>query len=116
MQTHIRIAEILTELLESKFQIGKFRFGLDPLLGIMPILGDIIPVAVSFYMVWIGRRMKLPEESINRMIQNIVIDFIIGIVPFFGDIGDFVFKANTKNLAILKAFTKQRIIDGEVVS
>lgn len=116
MDAHIRIAEALTELLESKFHVGKFKFGLDPILGLFPILGDIIPFAVSFYMVWIARQLQLPEEKINKMMQNIAIDFAIGIIPVFGDFGDFIFRANSKNLAILHAHMKQNIVEGELLS
>lgn len=116
MNNHVRIARILTRLLDTHFGIGKFRFGLEPLLGLIPGVGDFIGLFFSFYIVWIATRLGLPEKEISRMIRHIVIDFIIGIIPFIGDIGDFAYKANSKNMAIIDRYVQADVIDGRVVS
>jgi hypothetical protein len=102
MEKHLAIAEAITNLLENRFKILNHRFGLDPVLGLIPGLGDVVSLVLSFYLIWIGIQLKLPTEHIDRMVRNILIDFVIGIIPFVGEVGDFVFKANTKNLRILK--------------
>ena len=102
MTNHLQIAESITELLENRFNFLGLRFGFDPLIGLIPGLGDFISLVFSFYLIWIGTKLNLPHKKISSMLNNIFLDFIIGIVPVFGDFGDFIFKANSKNLAILK--------------
>jgi hypothetical protein len=116
MDKHIQAATALTELLENKFHIFGLRFGLDPVVGLIPWLGDFITMFLSFYLVWIGLQMKLPGEKINKMISNIVIDFLMGSIPFIGDIGDVFYRSNSRNLIILKSHVPSSIADGEIVS
>ena len=116
MDKHIQAATALTNLLENKFHVLGFRFGLDPVLGIIPWLGDFISMFLSFYLVWIGLQMKLPGEKINKMISNIIIDFVMGSIPFLGDIGDVYHRANTRNLTILTSHSSKPIVEGEIIS
>ncbi|MDQ3239006.1 MAG: DUF4112 domain-containing protein [bacterium] len=115
MKTHLKIAQYVSDLLENKFSFMGRRFGIDPLLGLLPGLGDFLGLVFSFYLVWIGSRMQLPKDKINLMLQNIVLDFMFGIIPFVGDMSDFVFKANTRNMAILRKYEQNPIIDGNIV-
>ncbi len=111
MEKHLKIASHLTHLLENRFRIFGKKFGLDPILGLIPGIGDVIPVILSFYLVWIAVRLRLPDDKIAQMIRNIVIDFFIGIIPFVGDIGDLFYKSNTKNLQIIKTYKPEAVID-----
>jgi len=115
MNKHLRTARYLTNILENRFRLFGFKFGLDPILGIFPGFGDIVTAGLSTYMVWIAVQMKMPREVISRMITNIVLDFFIGIIPLIGDFSDFVFKANTKNLQLLEEYSQENFIDGEYV-
>lgn len=112
---HIRIATFLTYLLEEQFHIGKFRFGLDPVLGLFPGFGDLVSLILSFYIVGIAYLIRLPNDKIGTMIKNIILDFMIGIVPIVGDIADVVYKANSKNLRILDDHLKKVVVEGEIV-
>ena len=103
MQKEIKIAEYLVDLLENRFRILNFRFGLDPLLGLVPGLGDAVSFVLATYILYAGVKAGLPHKKIYRMFLNIVIDLIVGLLPVVGDLGDFVYKANTKNLEILKS-------------
>ncbi len=96
----------MTNLLENRFQILGMKFGLDPILGMFPGLGDIVTAAISCYMVWIAVQMKAPAQLISRMLQNIFLDFILGVIPVVGDLSDFVYKSNTKNLQLLENFVQ----------
>lgn len=98
---HLKVAEALTDLLENRFALFGFRFGLDAVIGLIPWIGDVVTTILSIYLVWIGIRMRLPEEKITRMIGNVVFDFLIGLIPVAGDLADIVFRANTRNLQIL---------------
>jgi hypothetical protein len=102
LKTHLRTANFIANLMDQQFRIFNYRFGLDPILGLIPGIGDLVAVFVSTYIVWIGIQMKLPRRKIYRMIGNVLLDFIIGAIPLVGDVGDFVIKANTKNIKILK--------------
>lgn len=112
MDVHLKTAQYLADLLDSKFKIGGFRFGLDPLIGLLPFIGDAVVLLVSVYILWIGEKMKVPEDKFSQMVSNVVIDTLMGFVPVVGDIGDFIFKANVKNLDIIKKHG-QFIVEGE---
>lgn len=112
---HIKVAERLSKLLDEEFKIFGFKFGLDPIAGFIPVIGDFIPLILSSYIVWIGIQMRLPGNAIFQMIVNVILDFLIGLTPVVGDVSDFVFKSSTKNLAILKKHITRDVIEGEVV-
>ena len=115
MEGHLKFARALTDILDNKFGIGKFRIGLDPILGLIPGLGDILPAILSLYLVWIGIKMKLPQEKVTRMIGNVLTDLIIGFIPIVGDIGDFFFKSNSKNMKILEEYL-HNVVEADVVT
>jgi hypothetical protein len=79
----------------------RFRFGLDALFGLVPGLGDLAGAVVAVYAVQVARRLRAPAEIQLHMLGNIALDALVGSVPIFGDIFDFVFKAQTRNLALL---------------
>ena len=106
MVNHMRIAEQLTDILENKFKLFGVSIGLDPIIGLLFGAGDIFTLLVGFYYVWIAKQYKLPDSAISRMIGNITIDFIIGLIPFIGDLFDFSFKAHSRNLQILKSYVE----------
>ncbi len=100
--SHLKIARRITKLLDIQFSIWKFKFGLDPILGMIPGLGDVITTVLSLYIVFVAILHRIPTLRIIQMIFNILVDFIIGAVPVLGDVLDFVIKPNVKNLAILE--------------
>lgn len=112
---HLSVAEKLVDLLENKFSFMGMRFGLDPLLGLMPGLGDFLAFIFSAYIVWIGLRVGLPKEKITRMVFNVVADLVIGAIPVLGDIGDFAFKANSINLKMIHDHV-DTFVEGELIS
>lgn len=78
----------------------KQRVGLDPLIGLVPFLGDVTGGVISAWIVLEAARFKLPGVVLVRMIMNAVLDFTVGLVPFLGDLFDLAFKANTRNLEL----------------
>ncbi|MDQ5951194.1 MAG: hypothetical protein QG639_471 [Patescibacteria group bacterium] len=103
LKSKIKLAEDIAYLLDSKFGIGPFRFGLDPILGLIPGLGDFIPLIMSSYLIIVAIQHNISKPTILRMIFYTVADFLIGSVPVLGDAADFFFKASTKNLELLKS-------------
>jgi uncharacterized protein DUF4112 len=81
----------------------QIRFGLDPIIGFLfPEAGDVVGAAMSAYLILASVRHGLPKGVIARMVFNSVVDYIIGSVPLIGDVFDFAWKANDKNLELLK--------------
>jgi hypothetical protein len=115
MNKYLKTATIIAELLDNKFNFLGIKFGLDPILGLIPGLGDLIGLIFSFYIVWVGIKMKVPTEKLVRMVVNVLMDFGVGLIPVLGDVADTVFKSNLINLEILKQHSENEIIDGEIV-
>lgn len=80
----------------------KVRFGLDPILGVLPGGGDVLTGLMSVYIVFEGARMGLPAPTLGRMGFNIVLDTLTGLVPILGDLFDVTWKANAQNVALLE--------------
>src|SRR5687767_9579377 len=101
-ETHQRLSQ-LAWLLDSSIPIPGTRFtiGLDALLGLFPVLGDLLGVLVSSYIVNEAARLGAPRSVLLRMALNVGIEGIIGIVPFAGDVFDAAWKANQRNVRLL---------------
>jgi hypothetical protein len=82
------------------------RFGIDPLLGLFPGGGDVVGAVLSGYIVYESWRLGVPAAGIVRMIGNIATDTLLGSVPIAGDLFDAVWKANLRNIAILRAHVR----------
>ena len=91
-------------LLDSAFRVPGTRmtFGLDPILGLIPGLGDLTTPLFAGVLLLHAVRMKLPRVVQLRMVMNAVIDLAIGVIPVVGDLFDFGWKANVMNLALLE--------------
>ena len=96
--------EALEKLLERAFHIPgtKIPFGLDSIIGLVPVLGDLITAAMGAYIVWEARNLGMSKWQLIRMTANIGIDTAIGAIPIVGDAFDLVWRSNTKNLRIIK--------------
>jgi hypothetical protein len=81
----------------------QFRFGLDPILGLVPVAGDILGAIASLYILLEAARFHLPRITLIRMVLNILCETVIGIIPVVGNLFDAAWKANTRNLALLEA-------------
>ena len=97
--------EALARLMDSQFKFPgtDVKFGLDAVIGIVPVAGDLISQIISSYIIWEARRLGVSRLTMARMIGNSVVDTLIGSIPVAGDAFDVIFRANLKNLALLKA-------------
>lgn len=101
---HLTFAKTLASLLDNKFKFLGVRFGLDPILNIIPGLGDLLGVLLSLYFIFIAIKLNLPGNLIAKMWWNIFVDFLFGLIPVVGVIGDIFYKANIRNLKILEDY------------
>ena len=81
---------------------GGYSIGLDPIIGLIPGIGDLIGTAVSSFIIFQAQRAGVPKATVLRMMANVAIDSAVGAIPFAGDAFDFVFKANQKNLELYR--------------
>jgi len=96
----------ISRLLDSQFLLPgtAYRFGLDPILGLIPGIGDLVSPLFTIGILWQGRDLGLPRVVQMRMLFNVAIDTLLGVVPLFGDLFDFAWKANDMNLAMLEKY------------
>jgi hypothetical protein len=98
-------ARRLAVLLDSAVTIPgtNVKIGLDPILGLLlPELGDTLTAAVSLTLLGVAFRERVPKLVLARMLVNIAIDALLGAIPLIGDLFDFAFRANDKNLALIE--------------
>jgi hypothetical protein len=91
--------------------------GLDVLVGLVPILGEIITTAMAAYIIWEARNLGMSRWQQARMGANVLFDTAIGAIPLVGDVADLAFRSNTKNLRIIlkhidKHHPEARVIEG----
>lgn len=89
---------------DSAFRIPgtQITFGIDPILGLIPGIGDLASPVLSLFFIWHGLRLGVPRVVLARMVLNILIDAGVGAIPVLGDVFDFAWQANTWNLALLE--------------
>ncbi len=106
MEKEIKVATFIANMLDNSFHIGGMRFGLSAVFDLVPEVGDFIVVALSLYLVFLAIRLHVPLYEVAIMLFNILLNFLIGLIPIIGDAAYILNKANLKNLAILKRYAK----------
>jgi hypothetical protein len=97
----------LSKLMDSEFGApGGFRFGWDGLLGLIPFVGDLVTNGASLYIVLRAAGLGCPPSVLLRMGLNLFIDNLLDVIPLLGNILDFVWRANNKNVALLESYLK----------
>ena len=96
--------EAMEHLLEGLFTIPgtNRKVGLDVILDVIPVGGDLIGSAMGAWMVWEARNLGMSKTQMARMFGNVGVDFLLGLIPVVGIIPDFFFRSNTRNLKIIK--------------
>jgi hypothetical protein len=102
----VRMARLrrLAWLMDGKFGLAgtRFRFGLNSIIGLLPVGGDAVLGAISLYIVYEAAQLGVPRRLLARMCANIALEVAGGSVPVLGDLFDMVLKANLRNLAIIE--------------
>jgi hypothetical protein len=95
--------------------------GLDSILGLIPVVGDVITASMGAWLVWEARNLGMSKFQLTRMAGNVGLDAAIGAIPLVGDLFDFAFRSNSRNLRILKRYLDKHhpetgLIEGEIVA
>ena len=101
----LRHLDWLGRLLDTAFPIPgtRYRIGLDGLLGLVPGIGDSLGTLLSSYIIFAAARLGVPKQVLLRMVGNVALEGLVGLVPILGDLFDIAWKANIRNLALLRA-------------
>ena len=118
-----RRVEAMEAVLERLFVIPGINrpIGLDSIVGLVPVLGDIVTASMGAWLVWEARNLGMSKFQLTRMAGNVGIDALLGAIPLVGDLFDFAFRSNSRNLRIIKRYLDKhhpatRIVEGEVVA
>ena len=96
--------DAIAKLLDVAFIVPgtNFRYGIDGLIGLIPVVGDIITTAIALWVVREARALGAPWHITARMLANVAVDGVVGLVPVAGDAFDVMFRANVRNVRMLK--------------
>ncbi|WP_121117217.1 DUF4112 domain-containing protein [Croceibacterium ferulae] len=96
--------EALEHLLERAFTVPGINrpIGLDAIIGLVPVAGDLVAAAMGSYLIWEGRNLGMSRWQLGRMAGNLAVDTVVGAVPVAGDLFDWMFRSNTRNLRIIR--------------
>ncbi|HRK30238.1 MAG TPA: DUF4112 domain-containing protein [Tepidisphaeraceae bacterium] len=108
VEADLAAARILARVMDAQFELGTVKFGLDAVLGLVPVVGDLASMMVGMYPIYLARKHGLGRTVILRMWANLAIDFAAGVVPVVGDVADVLIKANLKNVALLEKHLRRK--------
>ena len=118
-----RRLEAMEGMLERAFTVPGINrpIGLDAIVGLIPVVGDVVTTAMGAWLIWEGRNLGMSKFQLARMTANLGIDTAVGAIPLVGDLFDFVFRSNSKNLRIIKRYLDKHhpstmTLEGEVVA
>jgi hypothetical protein len=96
--------DALAKLLDVAFVLPgtNIRYGIDGLIGLIPVVGDIVTTAISLWLVREARSLGAPWHVTARMLGNVALDGVVGMVPLAGDAFDVMFRANIRNMRLLR--------------
>lgn len=97
----LRTVKRISQLMDEQFEVRGFRFGLDPLLNLLPVAGDLGSYAVSIALIATMMKHGASGRVALKMAGNATLDALVGAIPFLGWIFDFAYKANTRNVKLL---------------
>jgi hypothetical protein len=108
LETDLARARRLAQLMDAQFSFMGIPFGLDAIIGLVPVAGDAVTALVSLYPIWVAKRHNLGKVVQGRMVLNVLVDGLAGLVPLVGDAVDIGFKANLKNLKLLERAAERK--------
>lgn len=101
----------LEQRLDRQFSLFGVQFGVDGIIGLVPVLGDVITGAIGLYLIMEAKRLGARPWTVTRMLMNWGIDVTLGAIPLIGDLFDVAFKSNTRNVRLLIADLEKRAVE-----
>ena len=118
-----RRLEAMEALLERAFTVPgtNYRVGIDAVVGLIPVVGDLVTTAMGAWIVWEARNLGMSKFQLLRMAGNVGIDTLVGAIPVAGDLFDFAFRSNSRNLRIIRRWIDKNhpetaTIEGQIVA
>lgn len=97
-----------SDVLDTRFSIFGIKFGVDSLIGMFPILGDVFTALLGLYALVHAFRLELPTLAKLAIVRNVLVDMGLGAIPIVGDIFDFFFRSNRKNFEIVEKHLRKK--------
>lgn len=109
LETLIKLRK-LSDLMDKAFVIPgtNIRFGIDSIVGLIPVVGDTLTTAVSVYIYSFAKTAGVPRHKRMQMVWNVFADWLIGLIPVLGDVFDVSFKANSRNMRIIMTYVENQ--------
>ena len=104
----LKRAKSLATWLDTRFSFMGYRFGFETIAGLLPVGGDTATALLGLFPVWVAASHRLGRGVIARMVINLIVEWVVGIVPILGDLFDTVFKANVRNAKLLENEGRRR--------
>lgn len=97
-------AQRLANLLDSSVTLPviNYRVGLDGIIGLIPVVGDVVTAGIALRIILYAKQMGMPERLIKKMFRNTALDFLLGLIPIIGSIADFFYKSNRRNVKLME--------------
>lgn len=107
-------ARKLSRLLDDAVRVPgtDYRIGIDPILGVLPVQGDLAGAALSLYIVLQAERAGLPREKLAGMLAHIGAEFLVGSIPILGTVIDAGWKVNERNVAVMEEYLEGETREG----
>src|SRR5262245_20791055 len=106
MESLDRLARVLDDFI--RIPVLNIRVGLDPILGLVPWVGDTLTSLFSLYLIGSAIQYRAPKVVIMRMAMNVAFDYLLAIIPFVGDASDFFVKSNRWKMTLIRRHTQER--------
>ena len=108
VEEEMRQFEKLADILDSKFSVLGIKFGVDSILGMIPVVGDISTGVAGLYALGHAFRLRLPVTAKIHILWNLLFDTLLGAIPVIGDVFDFFFRSNTKNFRVVERHLQKK--------
>ncbi len=108
VEEELKSLRSLARVLDSRFEVGGFKFGADALIGLIPVAGDAVTLAAGSAALFTSLRLKLPWHVHSRIALNLVTDAGLGAIPVLGDVFDFFFRSHKRNFELVEQHVLKR--------
>ena len=100
----LKRAQYLAKLLDTSLTLPvvNYRIGLDGLIGLIPVVGDIVTAGIALRIIVYAKQMGMPDRLLKKMVRNTALDFLLGVIPVIGSIADFFYKSNRRNVKLME--------------